>query len=907
MKRDSFAVLREALMRLAGTFRRSRSDADMQDELAHHLELAENELRRRGHSPEEACRLARVRVGSETQAMETARQQSSVPTLSSFGLDARLGLRMLRKHWGLTLAGGLSIAAAIGIGAAVFDVIHTLTGTQLPLNDGDRIVVIQPWDPATRKEQYSSREDFLRWREQLQSMASVAAFATVERNLITEDGRSVPTIAAQMTAAGFRIAGVEPLLGRFLLEEDEGQDAAPVVILGHTVWQSRFGGDSAVLGRTVQFGDEFYTVAGVMPEDFIFPVSHDLWVPLHAGGALSRQALAEPVWGDAGGEFALTVFGRLASGVSLERANVEAAAKGLTARAVTGSGPELEPRVVPYTIGITGNTDGWLPHALGYALALLLIPPCANIAVLIYARIVTREQEFAARLALGASRGRIVSQIFTEVLVLAAVAAGVGLALASKATALFQSGQEQRMGRALPFWMDFHLSPRTMLYAFGLALVAALIAGAIPAIRATGSWNRRGLHALGNRTSLRLGKVWTGAVVLQVALSVATLPAIVEAAWWTIRSGLPGDGFDPGEYLTARLVMDRDTETPSSDGRTPAQRFAAIRGELIRELEADPSVTGVSVSQALPGVEPLVFLEHVDNTVASEGAGEWVRLNQADQAFFEIYQMPLLVGRWLEPADLAPGNTAVLVNRSYAEHFSPGQTPLGKQIRPAGRGSDLATAWEVAGVVDDEFDGRNQMTMYRLLPPVPDAQVLSLNVRVAARGSSMGMASLSARLREIAARLDPSMRIVQPRSLAAIYEDRRAQDYLGTSVMIGVVLGVVLFSMAGIYTILSFTVEQRRRDIGIRAALGAPPMRLVASIFMRAMLPVGVGVLVGGLGALGIEYYLSDVLFATIRQDHRPWILPAAEAFMLVLGAIALAGPARRALQVDPVEALRES
>jgi hypothetical protein len=268
--------------------------------------------------------------------------------------------------------------------------------------------------------------------------------------------------------------------------------------------------------------------------------------------------------------------------------------------------------------------------------------------------------------------------------------------------------------------------------------------------------------------------------------------------------------------------------------------------------------------------------------------------------------MPLLAGRWLEPADLAPGNTAVLVNRSYAEHFTPGQTPLGEQLRPAGSRSDKAAVWQVVGVVDDVFDGRNQMTMYRLLPPVPDSQVLSLNVRVAARGSSLGMASLSARLREIAAKLDPSMRIVQPRSLAAIYQDRRAQDYLNSSVMIGVVLGVVLFSMAGIYTILSFTVAQRRQEIGIRAALGAPPMRLVAGIFSRAMLPVGAGVLVGGLAALGIEYYLSDLLFETV-QDHRPWILPAAEAFMLVLGVIALTGPAWRALQVDPAEALRES
>jgi predicted permease len=895
MKRDLFATAREFLMRLVGTVRPGRTEADLQHELQHHLALAEEDLRRRGHSAQEARRLARAQAGKETQAMETIREQNRVPPISTFYLDAKLGLRMLQKHWGLTLVGGLAMAVAIGAGAAAFDVLSTLGGTRLPLENGAEVVVVQPWDPATRKEHYSSPDDFARWRADLQSVKDVAAFTTTERNLITEDGQSAPVAVAEMSGAGFRVARVEPLLGRFLIEEDEHMNATPVVVIGYNVWRSRFRSDPDVAGRRLQLGEDFFTVTGVMPENFRFPVTHDVWIPLRLTSASAQRPVEDPIWGNSAGNFALTVFGRLAQGTSLDRAQAEVVAKGLVGGETSEPGRSLEARVVPYATGITGNTDAWLQRILYYLLALLLIPPCANIAVLIYARIVARQQEFAARLVLGASRGRIVSQVFTEVLVLAGLAAGVGLLLARQAVAAFQAGQEQRLGRALPFWMDFSFSPSTIFYAFGLALVAALIAGGLPAIRATGCWSRTGLHALSHRTSLRLGKVWTGVVVLQVALSVATLPTVLEAAWWTVNSSLPGPGFDPAEYLTARLVMDGD----------PAMRLAGIPGDLIRQLEANANVSGVSMSQALPGSEPTVLIERIGGSFSGGHVREYVSFNAVDQKFFNTYTMSLLAGRRFEPGDLDPGASAVVVNRSFAKNLSAGETALGVQLRRVTRADDRAqaTAWRIVGIVDDSFDGRNTMTMYRPLPPVPDERVLSLSLRAAPSGA--GMSQLTGRLREIGAQLDPSMRIIQPRTLGAIYEDRKSEDYLNSSVMVGVVLGVVLFSAAGIYTILSFTVVQRRQEVGIRAALGASPLRLVAGIFRRALFPVATGVLVGGLAALGIHYYLSDILFESIKQDHRGWILPASEAFILAIGLLAIAGPARRAMKVDPAEALR--
>jgi predicted permease len=600
----------------------------------------------------------------------------------------------------------------------------------------------------------------------------------------------------------------------------------------------------------------------------------------------------------------VTVFARLAPGAALERAQAEVEALGLLpSGAIDETSRRIKPRVVPYITGISGERNPWLARIVPLLFALLLVPPCANIAVLIYARTVARQGEFAARTALGASRSRIVAQVFIEVLLLALAAAGAALMLAGRVAETLSYIVVFGIGNR-PFWMDFGLSYKTILFATALALLAALIAGAIPALRATGRWQLSGgLHSLNRGYAPRLGKAWTAVVVVQVALSVAVVPTSAEFAWDTLRPAIMGPGFPADEFLLAQLAMDA-REAPAG----AAARFSALRAEVVRQLRAEPGITAVTLFEFEPFAE-----RNVNVVVDSAGpAGSVVQdrksvnFNQVDNAFFDAFGIPLLAGRRFEPGDSQ--GSAILVNRSFANRVVAGANPLGRVVRVV-NGQGPVAVYEVVGLVGDQFVQDDQPTMYRLLSPVAavpkPADVLS--VRFAMRTGSPIPPGLERRLREVTAALDPALRIDDLQSLDEIYFYMSLPEYIGASGISVLAAGIVLFSVAGIYTLMAFAVVQRRREIGIRAALGASPLRLVLGIFRRVLVPVSVGVALGGLAALLLDFYLSPLLF--VREGGRPlpWILPAAEAFILLIGVIAVFGPTRRALGVDPVEALRQS
>lgn len=809
-----------------------------------------------------------------------------IPNWSAFWLDTKLGMRMLRKHWALTLIGGVAMTAAITLGASVFNFVQAISGTKLPLEEGERVVILQPWNTAGRTGRRASMDDFERWRRGLQSLVDTGAFRRTERNLITDAGPAGPVSVAEMSAAGFRVARVAPRLGRFLVEDDEQAGAPPVGVIGYNVWRSRFAADPEVIGRRVQLDGTFHTVTGVMPQGFAFPVNDQFWTPLRA---TDREAV--------------TVFARLASGATLERAQAEVEALGLLPSAAIGATPgPQKPRVVPYITGISGERNLGLARIVPLLFALLLVPPCVNIAVLIYARTVARQGEFAARTALGASRSRIVAQIFIEVLLLTAAAAGAALVLAPKVTETLS--YMVLVGRR-GFWIDFGLSYRTILFATALALMAALIAGAIPALRATGRWQLAGgLHALNRGYAPRLGKAWTAVVVVQVALAVAVMPTSMEFAWDTLRPAILGPGFDADEFLLAQLAMDA-RKAPAA----AAARFGALRAEVVRQVAAEPGIAAMTMFEFEPFAERDVDVE-VDSAGPGSSAArdrKSVNFNQVDSAFFDAFGIPLLAGRGFEPGD--PQGSAIVVNRSFVNRVLAGGNPLGRVVRVI-NGNGPLIAYEIVGLVGDQFARSGKATMYRALAPVAAAPASGevLSVRFAVHTRSPIPAALENRLRQIVAGLDPALRIDDFQTLGEIYWLLSLPDYIGASGLAVLALGIVLFSVAGIYTLMAFTVVQRRREIGIRSALGASPLRLVLSIFRRVLVPVSAGVALGGLTALVLDFYWSPLLF-DIREGGRPlpWILPAAEVFILLVGVIAVLGPTRRVLGVDPVEALRES
>ena len=314
------ALFYTVVARIRDFLRPAASDADFDQELELHLAMAEEDKVRRGMSPEQARREARLELGGVAQLREAARAARGLPWLETFWLDAKLGLRMLRRSWGLTLVGGLAMAVTIGLGASMFTIWDTFAGTRLPLDEGDRVVAIQPFDKAAQRvHRATPLPDFRRWRETLKSVEHVSAMRAIDPAVITRDGAVGSVPAAEMTASGFQLARVQPLLGRPLIEEDEREGAEPVAVIGYQLWQSGFSSDPAVLGQRIQIGDTPHIVVGVMPEGFRFPMNQRLWTPLRTN----------PVGEVRPGSTDAFVFARLVPGATLERAHAEVTTFGL--------------------------------------------------------------------------------------------------------------------------------------------------------------------------------------------------------------------------------------------------------------------------------------------------------------------------------------------------------------------------------------------------------------------------------------------------------------------------------------------------------------------------------------------------------------------------------------------------
>jgi putative ABC transport system permease protein len=890
--------------RLRAVLRRDATERDLDEEMAFHLEMQTRENLRAGMAPEEARRQAALAFGGAERFKEEVRDARRLGWVPGLSLDLRLGARMLAKSPGLTLVGGLGMAVAIAIGAGAFSFFYGSLFTPLPLDEGGRIVALENWDTEANNEERRSLHDFVAWRGELRSVRELAAFRTVGRNLVAPGAQAEPVTVAEMTASGFRVARVPPLLGRYLVDDDERAGAAPVVVLGHDVWRTRFAGDPEVVGRTLHLGSTAHTVVGVMPPGFAFPVKHRYWTALRA----------DPLHHPRGEGPELFVFGRLAPGATPEQAQAELTAVGRrTAAAFPDTHRHLRPRVLPYAYPLLDIQDVglWEVGMMQLVVSLLLVVVAVNVAVLVYARTATRRGEIAVRTALGASRRRIVAQLFLEALVLSGGAAAAGLALAAVGLRQARRLMEHEGGGA-PFWIDYGLVPATVLYAVGMAVLAAVLVGVVPALQATGRRVQGSLRQLGGGTGLQLGRTWTVLIAVQVALAVSALPVAVAMGWQEMRHGVTEPAFAAERFLAAGLLMDPE---PPSDAPAEARerafsaRYGERLSELARRLEADPEVAGVTFASAPPGDEQPATLE-VEGVPApaSSPAGHAVVFNQVAPGFFGVLGVPVLAGRGLASGDGSEAATAVVVNRTFARRVLGGGDPVGRRIRYAAMpawadaGAVETGRWyEVVGVVEDLHANRldGDVVQPGVYHAVAAGRVHPLLLAVRVRAGTP--AGFTARLREVAAALDPALRLHGVQPLDALDDQRATVFRLVAAVLALVMAAVLLLSAAGIYALMSFTVAQRRREIGIRAALGADPRRLLAGVFSRAVgqLAVGLG---GGVVAAAL---LDRAAGGELLGGKAAVLLPAVAALMLGAGLLAALGPARRGLRVQPMEALR--
>ncbi len=820
-------------------------------------------------------------------------------------LDIKLGLRMLIKHPGLTLLGGLGMAVAIAIGAGCFAFFYSFMYPTLPLDEGDRIVAIENWDIRRNNEARRSLHDFAAWRTELRTVRDVSAFRNVARNLIAADGTAEPVRLAEMTASGFRVARVAPRLGRPLVDDDERADAPPVVVIGHDVWRTRFGSDPRIVGKTVRLGNAVHTVVGVMPEDFAFPVNHGWWIPL-------RLTPSDHPRG-AGPE--LMVFGRLAPGATWDEAQAELDAAGRRAAAAhPRTNANLRPQVLNYTYPLADIQDVslWQVALMQGMVSLLLVVVAVNVAILVYARTATRRGEIAIRTALGASRRRIVAQLFAEALVLAAVATVAGLLLARVGLGTVHHIAQIEGAGETPFWMDYGIPPATVLYAVGLAVLAAVIAGVLPALGATGRRVQESLRQLGGGTGLQLGRTWTVLIVAQVAFAVAAIPITLGVATNELGEAATLPRFPVDEFIVAGLAM--DPEPPAgTDAEAYRQelggRFSNLQDEVVRRLQAESWVAEVARGTSFPGQGGWTRIE-VDRGAA--GTTDHATMeNHVDLGYVATFGGSVLAGRGLTPADVDTASTAVVVNQAFVARYLADGNVLGRRLRyyassggpePGDPAEAAPGRWyEIVGVVADFHSNALDPAMaqpgiFRALVP---GQVSRVNLAVRMRGGDV--AAYQDRMRAITAAVDPTLRLT-PRPLGDIYRGQESALRM-TALALGlIILSVLGLSAAGIYALMSFTVAQRRREIGIRSALGADPRRILGSIFSRAVRQLGIGLAVG-LAAAGL---LNLATKGEIMAGRGLVLLPAVAVLMTAVGLLATVGPARRGLRIQPMEALRE-
>jgi putative ABC transport system permease protein len=801
-------------------------------------------------------------------------------------LDFKVGFRMLARYPGITVVGTVAIAVAIALGTLYFEAINKFWNPRLPIRDGDRVVSIRNWDARELREEARSLHDFVIWREQVRTVENLGAALVFVRNVATEDGLVEPVRGAEVTANAFSLMGMPPLLGRVLTEQDEQPTEPPVVVIGHRLWKSRFASDPAVIGRTVKLGTETATIVGVMPEAFGFPEMERIWMPLRVDQAALAPRTGRPV----------SIFGRLAPGASIDAAQAELAGIGAS---IAADNPEthrnLRPRVTSYEKPIFEGQEALLIRTMlsvvaGIFLTLLAIV-CTNVATLVFARTATRGWEITVRSALGASRGRIITQLFVEAMVLAGVGAILGLVLAKFALGwglTMMAGSE-----GLPFWIDDSLSWKTVLYTGGLTLFGASIVGILPALRATRLNVQDALRNEGAaRSGLKFGGFWTTVIVVQVAITVALMPLAAAGVFEANRFMQRAEGINAERYLTARVGIDREDYGLDADAFAARARFSVA--ELERRLSAEPGVEHVTFADRLPVMDQFKYEFEVDSrSDADADALHTSTLVQVSRGYFDTFGTSVITGRDFSPIEYENGRV-LIVNESFVRYAFKDRNVIGQRIRiTAGEIDALAGDdwYEIVGVVKD-FGWQlprpwEQAAMYRPRLPL-DLGNLVMRVR--------DPDAFAQRLRQVAADVDPTIRLTDVQPLTSVGGGEAQMGWALTSVAWLVGFIVLTLSATGIHALVSFTVARRTREIGIRAALGARPGRIVAGVFTRAFLQIGAGVIAGTV--------LAAVL-GGVGSTREILILVAADAIMLLVGLTACAVPLRRALRIEPTQALR--
>lgn len=885
-----------------GVVRTRQVNADLKEEFRLHIELRAADLVRDGMTPTEATRKARAEFGSTDYHVEKVRNARGLRWFDEMRfswIDFKLGGRMLVKYPMLTIIGGFSMAFAIWVGAGTFEAIRQLVFPVIPLPQADRIVVLQNWDVSANKSEPRAAHDFVAWRGSVQSIQDLSAYRTVTRNLMITEGLAEPVFTAEVSASAFRVLRVTPVLGRTLVESDEQVNAPLVAVIGHDLWQSRFNGDSSVIGRTVRLTGAPSTIVGVMPAGFAFPRTQEMWVPLRidVSGVERRQGMA------------IDIFGRLTPDASLKQARAELENLGrIAAVDFPHTHQHLRPQLFTFSESVRAfdeAEDMWWLLAGNIWVAMLLVLVCANVGLLMFARASTRETEIVVRSALGASRKRIVMQMFAEALVLGGVAAVVGLTAAAWGVRWGLDLMRAQIADAsgnFAFWIDGKLSPLTFVYTTLLTLLAAAIAGILPGLRITRNLGDRLKRTTAGARGTHFGGVWTAVIVLQLAVTMGFPVVTFMVSKDDIRpeaekKQLP---FPVDQYLSVRLEMERFAIEPGADTSAAAfkARYVAAAQKLETLLESEAAVSGVVFAEHLPRqYHPNNQVEVDEGSVAADERGHRVGSSKVDAQYLDVLGVSMLSGRWFNSSEAINDARVVVVNKAFVDRVMGGKNPIGRRLRYVWE-PEPQPWYEIIGVAPNLGirSGWGSAGIYR---PLVRASMYPLNAALHVRGDPRVFAP---RLRAIATDIDVTLRLADLMTLKEV-DDEFARSGTFWFRMTTIVSGMMLvFSLVSIYAVMSFAVSRRTREIGVRVALGASPARVARAVFKQPLRQLGLGLLAGTV----LVWVLQGGTDNGWPSAKELLTIGAYATLMTVVFLIACIVPTRRALSVQPTEALRD-
>lgn len=840
------------------------------------LELAENDLMTR------ELRKVHRAVHREPVVLGEQRRTNVVTDLWQ---DLSYGVRMLRRNPGFTIVAVVALALGIGANSAIFSVVNTVLLRPLPYKDSDRLVMV--WEDASKHgfpRDTPAAANYIDWRNQNQVFEGMAAIANESFNL-TNVGDPERIEGRRVSANVFGLLGVEPAMGRGFTPEEDQPGTNRVVILSHGLWQRRFGSDVNMVGKTITLNGVGHTVVGVMPAWFEFPTKEDeLWVPI----AFSSQQAASR------GNHYLQVVARLKPGIGLSQAQAE---MNTIAARLQQQYPEqntdLGAVVVPLHEQVVGDIKAALLILLG-AVGLVLLISCANVANLLLARAAVRQKEIALRVALGANRWRLVRQFLTESVLLALLGGSLGLGLSIVGVKLMTGFIPNHISQLKAISLDVPVLGFTIL----VSMLTGLIFGLVPALQAS-VFNPNETLKEGGRDSSsgsRGNRIRGLLVISEVAISLVLLigAGLLINSFIRLRNVDPG--FRSDGLLTMKVVLPQ-LKYPDQDRRS------AFYTDVVRRVEALPGVKSAAVTTNLPLYDQgnSIGITIEGRPAPAPGQKLIIATRVISPKYFQTMGIPVLQGRSFGVQETAPLPGLVVISETMARRYWPGQEPVGKRLCP-GTPESPDDWFQIIGVVKDvhqfELTAEPKPQMYLSYHQVGFFEPRDLVV-----STTVEPLSLAATVRKAVWEIDKDQPVSNIRTMNDIAAESVARQRF-SMLLLGIFAGVALLLAAvGIYGVMSYSVTQRRNEIGIRMALGAQKSDVLKLTVGQGLKLVLIGVGCGLVGAFMLTRLMSSLLFGVGATDSRTFI-----SISVILVSVALLAsyiPARRATKVDPLTALR--